>query len=194
MYAGNIGDKQDLLPFCKVLQNSDAAFHFRIHGNGSMAGQVHEWVRSVNDKRFELGAFLSDSEYVEAIYNSDLFVITEVANSVGAFIPSKIIPGMGTSTPILAVSDPDSPLGEEMRQAKPGYHFSWDTVEQVPDFLNGLADKHQDFAERQANAARRAMTFDREEVINRFESMLRSFATREFIADESGQFAEKKRG
>ncbi len=185
MYAGNIGDKQDLLPFCKFLHQSDAAFEFRIHGNGSMASEVQEWVRSSGDERFWLGPFLSDADYVRAIHASDLFVITEVANSVGAFIPSKIIPGMGTSTPILAVCDHDSPLGEEVLNAGPGYHFSWDDVDQVPDFLDALPDRPGDFADRQANAARRAKTFDRNEVIGRFEKLIRKLATGEPIEDES---------
>src|SRR4051794_31598547 len=39
-YSGNIGAKQGLLDFCKVLQSRSSPFRFRIHGEGGAAGQV----------------------------------------------------------------------------------------------------------------------------------------------------------
>ncbi len=187
LYAGNIGDKQGLLNFCRILQQSSSQFRFKIHGNGSAALHVARWVKDINDTRFSFAPFLSEPEFARALHDTDLFVITEVANSVGAFIPSKMVPGMATATPILAICDADSPLGTEMTQSNAGYWFPWDRSHEVGGLLETLPYQYEDFAQRQQRALDRSRAYDRESVIKRFDVLLRAFARGEPIEDETEQ-------
>lgn len=183
LYAGNIGDKQALLSFCRALQDSSASFEFRIHGNGSVAPQVERWVKHDADHRFTFGPFLSEAEFAGALHDTDLFVITEVSNSVGAFIPSKMIPGMAAQTPILAICDADSPLGLEMRLAQPGYWFPWERCHEVADLVERLPVDPGTFVACQQRAESRSRFYDRDAVLNRFEHQLRAFAAGDPVSE-----------
>lgn len=176
LYAGNIGTKQDLLRFCRALHESDAPFMFRIHGNGGEAERVRAWVEASGDLRFGFGAFLEEPDFARALHETDFFVITEKSGSGGSFIPSKMIPGMASGTPILAVSDPDSPLGREMRTARPGPFFTWSELGAVPPVLKAPSSAEAPFAAWQRRAVAHARTYDRRRVIDGFEQALRTVA------------------
>jgi len=173
LYAGNIGKKQDLLRFCEVLQQSDALFKFRIHGNGGEAKKVQRWIKQRDDERFRFGPFLDESGFAQALHNADLFVITEKHDSGGSFIPSKLIPGIRSGTPILAICDDTSPLGQEMQLTKPGPRFSWSQLPQLTDFINNLPE-NTDYLTWQKNAVARSAFYDRGNIISQFETMLRN--------------------
>ncbi len=166
LYSGNIGTKQDLLRFCQALQRSSARFLFRIHGDGGRAGEVREWVRLCGDARFVFGDLLDETGYARALHETDYFVITEKAGSGGSFLPSKMIAGLVSGSPILAVCDAESPLGLEMHVAQPGPWFSWEQLDAVPSALES-ADGNT-FRHWQENALQRSAFHDREHVIDRF--------------------------
>lgn len=168
LYAGNIGTKQDLLLFCQFLQRSDAPFHFRIHGDGGRAPEVRDWVAATGDSRFSFGPFMSETGFAEALHEADFFVITEKTGSGGSFIPCKAISGLASGSPILAVCDEDSPLGQEMREARPGPHFTWEQLDAVPGMLRRAAHDPAEFFAWQDNALARAGIYARDKVIDRF--------------------------
>ncbi|HPO13832.1 MAG TPA: glycosyltransferase [Candidatus Hydrogenedentes bacterium] len=174
LYAGNIGSKQDLPRFCETLHASAASFHFRIHGDGGYAGTVRDWVEQTKDDRFSFGPFLDEPAFAEALHDTDFFVITEKSGSGGSFIPCKMIPGMASGSVILAVSDAESPLGREMTAERPGPWFSWDDLASVPSMLTAIHENPAQFADWQANARRRAEFHERNRVISRFETAIRS--------------------
>lgn len=183
LYAGNIGAKQDLLRFCKTLHDSDAPFRFRIHGNGGHADTVRQWVGETGDARFSFGDFLDEPAWAQALNETDFFVITEKSGSGGSFIPCKMIAGLASGSPILAVSDADSPLGEEMRSADPGPWFAWDEAENAVAMLKTIAAAPERFTTWQRNATARAAFYARDNVIARFEAIVRGIC-------ESGKVAE----
>lgn len=172
LYAGNIGTKQDLLLFCQRLQASDAAFQFRIHGDGGRASDIRDWVASIQDSRFTFGAFMDEPDFARALNDTDFFVITEKRGSGGSFIPCKTISGLASGSPILAVCDEDSPLGEEMRDAKPGPYFTWDELDGVPALLKSLQADPAQLSQWQANAQARAPFYHRDRVIDGFQRAL----------------------
>ncbi|MBI1320854.1 MAG: glycosyltransferase [Candidatus Hydrogenedens sp.] len=174
LYAGNIGTKQDLLLFCQRLQQSDAPFTFRIHGNGGRADDIRDWVASVNDPRFTFGPFLDEAGFASALHETDFFVITEKAKSGGSFIPCKAISGLASHSAILAVCDDDSPLGQEMREAQPGPCFTWEQLNEVPAFLARVAEGTENFTGWQENARARAHFYARDAVIDRCAQAIRA--------------------
>ncbi len=177
LYAGNIGKKQDLLRFCKTLQQSDALFEFHIHGDGGEAETLQQWIKQTCDKRFRFRHFLDEAGFAQVLNDADMFVITEKQGSGGAFIPSKLIPGIRSGTPILAICDAATPLGQEMQQTKAGYRFSWSQLPQLSDFIHNLPN-NEDYPIWQKNALARSAFYDRDKIVSQFETMLRSVVSR----------------
>ena len=171
-YSGNIGTKQGLLEFCRVLHQSAARFAFRIHGDGGAADGLRQWVAGCGDTRFAIGPLLDEPGFARAMHESDLVVITEKAGSGASFFPSKAIPAMASGTPILAVSDPTSPLGVEMRRAAPGPWFGWPEVGAIAGLLERLADAPDGLTAWQRAALGRAAHFERERCLDQYQAAL----------------------
>jgi len=190
LYAGNIGTKQDLLRCCQSLAASDAPFTFQIHGSGGRADDLRQWVEGAGDARFAFGPFLDEAGFVRAIHDSDLFVITETAGSGGSFIPSKLIPAIATGTPILAVSDAESPLGQEVLRAGLGPHVRWDELHELPLLLRQLADDPAPLADWQHQAQERSGFYRRERVIGTFDEAIRAAIAGRALPDHAAALAE----
>jgi colanic acid biosynthesis glycosyl transferase WcaI len=168
LYAGNIGGKQDLLRFCQVLAKSDAAFMFHIQGSGAESASLEAWIRSKSDSRFMFGRFLDEPDFAAALQGSDLFVITEKTGSGGSFIPCKMIAGISSGIPILAVCDAESPLGSEVQSHQLGPWFGWESVNEVGEFLSKLP-KQIDLITRWRKDVRiRARFYTRDRLIDQF--------------------------
>ncbi len=170
-YSGNIGTKQALLEFCRVLGAGDVDFRFRVQGDGSEGPRVREWIEQKGGSRFSFHPLSDEAELARAIYETDYFVITQREGVGGSFIPSKLIPALASATPVLAVCDADSPLGREMEATGPGPRFDWSEADRVPHFLEDVSAA--DFLAWQRKAAERAPFYDRERVIGLYEDALR---------------------
>jgi colanic acid biosynthesis glycosyl transferase WcaI len=168
LYAGNIGKKQGLLEFCRALAATDAAFHFTICGDGSERVTMERFCQDCEDKRFEMRPFLEEKEFVRALHDTDVFVITEKSGSGASFIPSKLIPGIATGTPVLAVCDKSGPLGREMEEACLGLRMDWDRLSGLADALNGLQSDTEAFRKYQVNALQHSRNYSREHAVQRF--------------------------
>ena len=177
LYSGNIGTKQNLLELCRVLHAGSADFQFRIQGEGSEAGSVRTWLQSVGDARFQMHGLSDEPDLARALHDTDFFVITERGESGGSFIPSKLIPALAAETPILAVCDATSPLGQEMNGHRLGPQFDWRTVGQVPEML--ASNSPEAYVDWQGHAARRAAFYDRDRVIDLYAGELRNVLRRE---------------
>ncbi len=172
LYAGNIGTKQDLVRFLKVLHESPAAFSFRVHGNGGGAEAVKQFIEAANDPRFTFGPFLDEAGFAQALHETDFFVITEKSGSGGSFIPCKMISGVASGSPILAVCDAESPLGQEMALAGCGPCFTWEETDGAIALLGQLGTDPAKFHTWQAAALERAAFYHRDNVIARFDTAL----------------------
>ncbi len=185
LYAGNIGEKQDLLCFCKMLQKSTMPFEFAVYGNGSEAFSVESWIDAVQDSRFTFGPFLDESAFAAALHKTDLFVITEKGASKSSFIPSKIIAGITSGTPILAVCDADSPLGCEIRDNNLGPCIDWKTAQQMSVLLMEIAEKTDTILEWQLNTLKQADFYEREKIIAKFAATIANMLKSSNSSDQS---------
>jgi colanic acid biosynthesis glycosyl transferase WcaI len=173
LYAGNIGKKQGLLEFCQQLSKCEVPFHFRIHGNGGEAGSIREWVVTGGDRRFEFGEFLDEAGFAKALHDTDIFVITEKSGSGASFIPSKLIPGIASGTPVLAICDRSGPLGREMREAGLGPILEWSETSQIANTLRGIAHDTDKFVGWQRHCLEHARTYHRDHAIGRMDDLIR---------------------
>ncbi len=168
LYAGNIGKKQGLLEFCRALVATNVDFRFTIHGDGSERASVEKFREAAGDNRFNVGPFLEESAFVRALYETDLFVITEKPGSGASFIPSKLIPCIATGTPLLAVCDKMGPLGCEVGEKHLGLSLEWEQLISLPVALSQLATQPQFFTELQRSCLARAHDFAGQQALERF--------------------------
>lgn len=171
LYSGNLGTKQNLIALCRLLHASDAGFSFRIRAAGGGFAELRDWAASAGDDRFDVGGLTAEAELAGALRDADFFVITERHETGGSFLPSKLIAALAAGTPVLAVGHPDSPLGREMAEHRPGPHFSWADAAKVPALLSSIDPAR--YGSWQANAAERADFFNRDRVIDEYARALR---------------------
>lgn len=168
LYSGNLGTKQNLLEFCQRLSESDADFVFNIRAAGSRLDELIDWMRAAGDDRFHVADLTDEETFARSLADADLFVITEKSGSGGSFVPSKLVPATVSGTPVLALSDADSPLGKEVLEHRVGPHFSWVRVESAVDLVRTLPDRNDEYAGWRAAARARAPHYDRTTVIDRY--------------------------
>lgn len=172
LYGGNIGKKQGLIDFCARLAATDLDFEFTIHGNGAEASALEAWVDSAGDSRFRFGEFLDEKGFVNALFECDLFVITEKSGAGASFIPSKLIPCLASGTPVLAVCDEAGPLGAEVAAHGLGLMSEWDGLAALLDELGHLSDDPSGYEKLQQAALERAKSYHRSSVIGLIEREL----------------------
>lgn len=178
LYSGNIGGKQDLLSFCQRLTRSAESFHFRIQGEGARANEVRNWIKETGDTRFEMAPLSDEADLAHQLALADYYVITERKAAGNAFIPSKLIPGIASGTPILAVCDATSPLSAEVKEHRLGLNMTWEEFGNhvASSSLLGLAAEHYEEFVQQCHV--RSRFYDRERGIDRCEAMLRHILDR----------------
>ena len=175
LYCGNIGKKQGLLDFCKLLQATDCDFEFQIRGEGSAAGEVRSWVEQTGDGRFRMSGFLDDGEFIAAIANADWFVITEKANAGFSFLPSKLIPCISVGTPVLSICDAEGPLGQEVTAHGLGLSLNWDEAGRITERFDVLGDREYRQPIRKC-CLKRAEIYQRGVAISSYEEVLTKLA------------------
>lgn len=178
LYAGNIGKKQGLLEFCQRLAATGASFRFQIHGNGGEAEAVRDWVAGSGDARFAFGEFLDEPGFTRALHDADVFVITEKPGVGASFIPSKLIPGIASGTPLFAVCDRSGPLGREMSEAGLGVVLEWGEFELMRAKLDELTGDPQRFRTFQECCLAHARNYSRDVAIPRIADLLREAVAR----------------
>lgn len=168
LYAGNIGRKQNLLALLTRMGESSQSFTFRVHGSGAQATAVSDWIRNKDDPRFSFGPFMDEADFASALRWTDFFVITETSGSDASFMPSKLIPAIASGTPILAICDPSSPLGNEVIQHQLGPQITWDRLAEIEGTSELSAISHNAYAQWSCNALKRSMQYDRNVIVSRF--------------------------
>lgn len=166
LYAGNISGKQDLITFCKALHRSGSDFSFRIFGNGGAADELKAWVDATGDNRFSFGPFLNSTDLARELKAADFYVITERAEVVASFFPSKYVTALAAGTPVLAICSPLSPLGSEMSEFNPGPLVEWANLEAMPRLLENWSTNPASSAVWRENATRRADAFERNRLLD----------------------------
>jgi colanic acid biosynthesis glycosyl transferase WcaI len=145
-----------------------------VYGDGAEADEVRTWVKTSGDHRFRFGPFQDEAGFALALSRADFFVITETPGAGAAFMPSKLVPGIASGTPILAICGSDTPLGREVRDFALGPHFLWQEIQRVPTVLTRLAENPDGYAEWVRNAYRRAADYNRAAILDRFARNLRA--------------------
>lgn len=172
LYSGNIGGKQDLLRFCKWLAGSSASFEMRIQGAGGRADEVRTWIDQSGDARFSMGDLTDEAGLAEKLAWADAYVITEKPGAGSSFVPSKLIPGMTSGAPILAVCDADGPLGQEVSDHGIGYLAHWEDPQALDRFFAIVREQPDTFTSWSHRALERGAFYHRDRGIDRCVAVL----------------------
>jgi colanic acid biosynthesis glycosyl transferase WcaI len=116
-YAGNLGVKQGLSDFLEQFNAGGCAklgWRLQVHGGGAERGRIATEIGRTPG--CQLGPILGESDYVSALCCTSACLVTQRAGVGANFLPSKILPALATSTPVLAVCERSSPLGQEVIQ------------------------------------------------------------------------------
>jgi len=173
LYAGNLGRKQNLVALLDALRRCESAFEFRLHGSGGDAEAVAQWFADNRDGRFQFGPFLDEAGFAAAIHACDLFVLPEIEGSGASFLPSKLTAVMAAATPVLCISDPDSPLGHEIASSQCGPMLRWEEASRLDELFASIARDPQLLLAWQRRSLERSAVFDRQRIIDEFELRLR---------------------
>lgn len=167
LYSGNVGGKQHLQAFCERLLATDANVEFQINAAGSRAAELSAWIEAQQDPRIHMAALTDEPGLAEALARADAYVITEKPGAGSSFIPSKLIPGMTSGAPILAVCDPDGPLGQEVRAHGTGFLAEWSDEGAINRFLDIVRDDPDTYVGWSRSAIERGRFYHRERGIDR---------------------------
>jgi len=188
-YSGNVGVKQGLPDFLNQLETalaSDNEWKLKICGGGAEAENLKAKVSK--SSKCEFGGVLGESDYVRNLLTCTAAVVTQKPGAGANFLPSKLLPALATGTPVLAVCDTASPLGQEVEAGAfgsvipPGDASRLKTVlmqwRQSPALLKTLSE----------NARKRAELYSRDYVLSIYESeLLRLTGIRKTETSELGQ-------
>jgi colanic acid biosynthesis glycosyl transferase WcaI len=164
VYSGNVGKKQGLPDFLRLFSATDHDWTLKIYGAGADAEALAILIAELNDSRIELHGILNDDNYLQRLLTATACVVTQKSGFGSNFLPSKVLPCLATATPILAVCDPDSPLGIEIATYKVGIICPPNDKASLAAALN-TAFQEGNYAR---NATQRAKEFSAESVLARF--------------------------
>jgi len=173
LYSGNLGGKQNLLAFCRYLHALACPFTFVIQAEGAQLPSLQAWVAGIDDERFVLRGLSDEAGLATAFSKADFYVITEKPGAGNSFIPSKLIPGISSGTPILAICDADGPLGEEVNAFEMGTQITWDHLSEVEALFNKVATNPNHLANWKQNAISRSAFYNRTSGIDRCVKVLK---------------------
>jgi colanic acid biosynthesis glycosyl transferase WcaI len=173
LYAGNIGVKQGLPAFLEQFRNADGTglgWTLKIHGGGAERDRLAEEVGRMQGMEF--GPVLEESAYVAALSTCSACLVTQRPGVGANFLPSKLLPALATGTPVLAVCERSSPLGQEVLSGafgeviEPGNSSqlaqTLDRWRRQPQILSCMANKSQ----------QRANAFQRSKILAQYEEEL----------------------
>ena len=166
-YSGNLGVKQGLPAFLDDFAAAGTDWQLQINGGGAQADQLAAKIHRKSGAK--LGGVLTEIEYVAALLGCTACLVTQ-APGVGAnFLPSKLLPALATGTPVLAVCDETSPLGQEVRAGGFGEVVSPGDFGRLKQALKSWASEPALLQKLGMKASEHAKQFERNSVLARYQ-------------------------
>jgi colanic acid biosynthesis glycosyl transferase WcaI len=177
-YAGNFGVKQGLPDFLgqfRIAGGIGLGWQLEIHGAGGERGRIAAEVARTPGCR--LGPVLKEADYVAALRATSACVVTQRSEVGANFLPSKLLPALATGTPVLAVCEPASPLGQEVVDGEFGEVIMPRDHASLARTLRNWQKEPSLLREMSIRAARRGELYSRERILPVYEHELLKLAT-----------------
>ena len=175
-YSGNVGVKQGLPDFVDEFKvaNQTCAWRFAIHGGGAELAKLQSKVDLTPG--CSLGPVLEEREYIRCLTASSACVVTQKPGVGANFLPSKLLPALATGTPVLAVCDPNSPLGQEVNEGGFGAVVVPGNIVQLSETLQSWARQPNLLRTMSEKAHERAKLYHRDRILPEYEIELQKLA------------------
>ncbi|MBN9692346.1 MAG: glycosyltransferase WbuB [Verrucomicrobia bacterium] len=173
-YSGNLGMKQGLPDFLDQFQATGGAgmdWRIQIHGGGAERERLAEAL--VGRTGCALGPVLEESDYIRALRSATACLVTQRPGVGANFLPSKLLPALATGTPVLAVCESNSPLGEEVRDGGFGEVVPPGDASRLASVLGTWRRDPASLLKLGAHARIRAQRYAREAILSQYEQELK---------------------
>lgn len=175
-YSGNFGIKQGLPGFLDVLREVRGAWTIALHGGGAeadtLARKVAGWGAWLS-----VGGVQAEADYIDSLLGATACVVTQMPGVGANFLPSKLLPALATGTPVLAVCEPESPLGREVIEGEFGVVVAPDDAGAVGQVLQRWAETPNELIRLGRRAEARAARYSREASCGAYEGLLREMVS-----------------
>jgi colanic acid biosynthesis glycosyl transferase WcaI len=166
-YSGNLGVKQGLPAFLDDFEAAGTDWQLQINGGGAQADQLAAKIRGQSSAK--LGGVLSEAEYANALLACTACLVTQAAGVGANFLPSKLLPALATGTPVLAVCDESSPLGQEVKAGGFGEVVRPGDIGCLKQVLESWVSEPALLKQLGTKAKQRAKCFERSNVLARYQ-------------------------
>lgn len=169
-YSGNVGVKQGLPDFIETFKQADPNWKLQINGGGAEIERLRDG--TAGSQKISIGPVLDEAEYVAALLQASVCLITQKPGVGANFLPSKLLPALASGTPVLAVCEENTPLAQEVRSGEFGVIIppgDTDALTAVLQRWSGNPDELTRMGERAKIYGR---NFSRETILSHYESEL----------------------
>jgi colanic acid biosynthesis glycosyl transferase WcaI len=179
VYSGNFGRKQGLPDFLeqfRAASDSSLGWNLEIYGGGAEKSELTAAI--VANPAVRLGGVQDEVAYVSNLLRTSACLVTQRPDVGANFLPSKLLPALATGTPVLAVCDPDSPLGREIIESGCGEVVRPGNVAGLRAVLQKWREHPEAMAEMSRCATERAARYGRNFVLGQYETELEKLTRR----------------
>jgi colanic acid biosynthesis glycosyl transferase WcaI len=173
IYSGNFGRKQGLPDFLdqfRAASDSALKWSLEIYGGGAEKSELASAIEANPSVR--LGGVQDEIAYVGNLLRASACLVTQRPGVGANFLPSKLLPALATGTPVLAVCDPDSPLGREVGESGCGEVIRPGDASALKHVLRKWQDHPEYIAGMSRQARKRAALYERNFVLGQYEKEL----------------------
>lgn len=175
VYSGNFGRKQGLPDFLQQFHaatTSGLDWNLEIYGGGAEKSELATAV--AGNPAVKLGGVQDEVAYVGNLLRATACLVTQRPGVGANFLPSKLLPALATGTPVLAVCDPDSPLGREITESGCGAVITPGDTPALVALLERWKSEPALISEMSRRARQRAALYERDLVLGKYESELKA--------------------
>jgi colanic acid biosynthesis glycosyl transferase WcaI len=169
-YSGNLGVKQGLPDFLGTFESIQSDWKLKIHGGGAELEKLRK--RAALIQTVQIGNVLGEADYISTLQLASACLITQRGGLGANFLPSKILPALASGTPVLAVCEPQSPLGQEVAQGGFGVVVRPGDAATLKHVLDQWGQSSGLLAEMGAKAKMRALHYSRNRILPQYEQEL----------------------
>ncbi|MDY4635679.1 MAG: glycosyltransferase family 4 protein [Candidatus Limivicinus sp.] len=141
-YFGNMGTCQDTETMMKAAERlkNDDRVRFLIVGHGNKKGSVDSRIREGGLKNVQLLDFLTGKDFQQAVAISSCCIVSLEKGLMGTCAPSKYYSYLQGGQPVLAVTEKESYLAQEVEREKIGYAVTIGDGEALKDAIVALVE------------------------------------------------------
>jgi len=178
VYSGNLGVKQGLEAIINAAEELKKAnipakdVSLLICGDGTEKQRLVDIAKEKQLDNLFFQPLLAYDDYQGLLNSCDINLVTQVVGSGKAFFPSKVLSILAAACPVLAVSDPDSPLQQAITEGKAGFTASPEDTAGIAQLLIDLRSRTDELQQCSRDGFEWVKIFAPESVLNTFEKSI----------------------